>query len=343
MTQAAIRATAGRSRIPTIRNVDHLAYTVPDLAQAVEFCTEVLGAEVLYHLGPVEEPDSDWMTVQLDVHPRASTRICLLRLGPVTNLELFQYTSPDQRTERPADGDVGGHELVLDVVDVEAAHTALAGFAPTAITTEADGPTAGVRWFEIRTPWGMALRLRQVPAELPFEHEGGPRLFRPDPAGYRVPQAVLPGLLGVSQVGYTVADLDAAVEFHVDVIGAAVLHRTDDAAVLRLGPVTNVELRRCTSGRTERPRNSDVGGHHLAFHVEDPEAAAAYLRTVPGVRVLGEVQLIDDGGPIDGDRWVYFKAPDGFQMEVLNMPPGMPYERHTTARRFGPAPEWRVD
>lgn len=29
---------------------------------------------------------------------------------------------------------------------------------------------------------------------------------------------------------------------------------------------------------TEAPRNSDIGGHHLAFYVEDMEKAVAYLR-----------------------------------------------------------------
>ncbi|GAA2677432.1 MULTISPECIES: VOC family protein [Actinosynnema] len=340
MTQAPAPAATGQSRVPTIRNVDHLAYTVPDLGEAVDFFVDILGAEVLYHLGPVQEPDSDWMTVQLDVHPRASTRICLLRLGPVTNLELFQYTAPGQRLDRPADGDVGGHDLVLDVADLDAARAALGAFEPTG-PVGGEGELRDVRSFTVRTPWGMTVVLRQVPERLPFESDGAPGLFRPAPDGAGSPGRV-PGLLGVSQVGYTVADLDGSVDFFTDVIGGAVLHRTGRSALLRLGPVTNLELRAATTGRTDRPRNSDVGGHHLAFHTDDPEEAAAYLRTVPGVRVLGEVQLIDDGGPIHGDRWVYFTAPDGFQLEVLNMPPGMPYELGTEARRYGPAPEWRV-
>ncbi|MEJ8642003.1 VOC family protein [Streptomyces sp. MS1.HAVA.3] len=97
--------------IPTARNVDHFAYTVPDLDQAVGFFVDVLGAELLYTLGPVEDRDTDWMARQLAVHPRASTRIALLRFGPVTNLELFQYTAPGQRTDIPRAVDVGGHRL----------------------------------------------------------------------------------------------------------------------------------------------------------------------------------------------------------------------------------------
>lgn len=177
------RHRATHRGIPTATNVDHIAYTVPDLDQAVEFFVDVLGADLLYRLDSVKDDDSDWMNRQLAVHPRACAQIAMLRLGPVTNVELFQYDAPDQNQKMP--------------------------------------------------------------------------------------------------------------------------------------------------------RNSDHGGHHLAFYVEDIEAAVEYLRAQPGVTVLGDVQTIEDG-PIAGDRWVYFLAPWGMQMEVLNMPPGMPYERHTSARRYGP-------
>ncbi|MER5349948.1 VOC family protein [Kitasatospora sp. NPDC002551] len=178
--------------IPGARAVHHVAYTVPDLDQAVTFFTDVLGARLLYRLGPVAAPDGDgdWMTRQLGVHRSAVAHIAMLRLGPVSNLELFQYTTPDQRREQPA--------------------------------------------------------------------------------------------------------------------------------------------------------NSDLGGHHLAIAVDDVDRAVAYLRRQPGVEVLGEPQTVADGGPIDGDRWVYFRTPWGLQLEVLAMPPGMPYERSTADRLFTPRAPWDI-
>ncbi|GIJ27889.1 hypothetical protein Vqi01_30510 [Micromonospora qiuiae] len=302
--------------IPTARNVDHIAYTVPDLDQADKFFTDVLGAQVLYRLGPVQEPDTDWMAVQLDVHPRASAQISLLRLGEVTNLELFEYTAPDQQTVPPESTDVGGYHIIFDVASLDdaAAHLARHGVATS---------RRGDSLF-FTSPWGMAFEARLAP-----QVDG---LFRPG------------GSWNVSQVRYTVADLATCVGYFTEHLGARLLQRDPDRALLRLGPVTNLELRQCPPGaRTRRPRNSDIGGHHLAFHAEDVDAAAAYLRGLPGFRVLGDVQLIEDGGPIHGDRWFYFTAPDGFQLEVLNMPPGMPYEQFTSARRFGPAAEWTND
>jgi len=102
-----------------------------------------------------------------------------------------------------------------------------------------------------------------------------------------------------------------------------------------MGPVDNVELS-CFRGRGAGglpPRNSDVGGRHLALHVEDVDAAATYLGALPGFTVLGAPETITDG-PIAGDRWVYVRSPLGLHIELVNMPDGsLPYERETTARR----------
>ncbi|WP_232778476.1 VOC family protein [Carbonactinospora thermoautotrophica] len=112
-------------------------------------------------------------------------------------------------------------------------------------------------------------------------------------------------------------------------------------AMLRLGPTTNVELFQyeAPDQNTRIPLNCDHGGHHLAFFVDDVDAAVEYLRRQQGVHVLGDPQHITEG-PIAGDRWVYFLSPWGMQLEVLNMPPGMPYEKETEARRYGPEPRW---
>ncbi|MEU3898136.1 VOC family protein [Streptomyces sp. NPDC045251] len=349
--------------IPTLRNVDHYAYTVPDLDRAVDLFTRVLGAELLYRLGPVEDPDGDWMSRQLGVHPRASAHIAMLRFGPVSNLELFQYDAPGQRVRMPDFTDVGGHHIGIHVGDLDLALGRLREEEGIRVLgeprTETQGPTAGNRWIHVLTDGGLRLELREPAAEPPYERETGARVYRPAPdwSGPGLPTA-----RGVDHVAYTVADLDEAVAFFTGPMGGELVHRSAravdeavaarqygverpfrlDTAVIRLGPVTNLELSGCEieGQRVERPRNSDVGGHHLAFFVDDVARAAAWLARVPGAEVLGEPQLIEDGGPIDGDRWVYFRGVGGFQLEVLNMPPGMPYEKETSARRFGPSARW---
>jgi catechol 2,3-dioxygenase-like lactoylglutathione lyase family enzyme len=290
-----------------VRTVDHIATTVADLDSAIDFVIEVLGGALCYRQEPVEDPDGDWMTRKLGVHPRASADIAMLRLGPTTNLELFQYRAPDQRVVPPRPWDVGAHRFVLG----------------------ADGPAAAA----VRVWARSADRLAKVDTPL-----GSVELRD-----------------GIDMMSYVVADLAASVAFLVDVFGAVPLSRDDfgrsddpvsvrlgvdpdgevGRAVLRLGAVTHVEFveYRGLDRRWAPPRNSDVGGHHIAFHATDVDAAAEYLSAWPGIEVLGPPETVPDG-PIAGDRWVYFRTPIGIQMEVLNMPDGsLPYELQTSNRR----------
>jgi len=354
------RTAAG---IPTARRIDHFAFTVPRLDEAVDFMTRLLGGELVYRLPPLGHAD-DWMAEHLDVHPRASAEIALVRLGPTANVELFQYEAPDQVTRAPRPQDIGAHHFGLLVrdVDLALAHLSAETEVLDGVRTVPSGePHAGTRWVRVLTPWGMPIELRSTPATLPYESTTAARRFpgaahwsnREDDAPQR---PAVPTALGVDHLAYTVADLDAAVAFCTEALGAKLLYRhatpdlTVDArgralgvpgtgrartAALRLGPTDNLELWSFeVPGALERPpRNSDVGGRHLALYVDDVDEAARYLLAVPGVAMLGTPESITEG-PIAGDRWVYLRTPIGLHLELVNMPDGsLPYERTTTARR----------
>jgi 2-epi-5-epi-valiolone epimerase len=314
--------------IPTARNVDHFAYTVPDLDKAITLFGSVFGALPLYRQGPVQDQDGEFMRRQLNVHPRASCYVGMLRLGPDANLELFEYRAPGQRTDPPALSDVGGHELVFGVDELDTAVRWAAEHPDLTVLPEDGDP----RFRALSTAWGMRLGLLQRDQ----------RSGQPKPAD---PPDRMPGLFGVARVSYTVSDLALGVEFLTGALGGRLLDETarDDhrQTTVRLGPVTDVQLREYRAPvRTVRPRNSDVGGHHLAFYVDDVWAAARYLSGLPSVRLLGEPQVIAEGGPIDGAHWQYFLGPDGFQFEITHAPLGMAYEASTAERKFGPAPSW---
>jgi catechol 2,3-dioxygenase-like lactoylglutathione lyase family enzyme len=176
----------------------------------------------------------------------------------------------------------------------------------------------------------------------------------------------LPGLQYVDHAAYTVPNLDEAVDFFVEILGAEELYRSQrgpdssfmptnfdvpaDAALelsmLRLPPNINVELFQWQSAdqRTEHPRHSDRGGHHLCFAVDDVDTAVAHLRRVPGVRILGDRKEVGDDSPtVAGNRWTYFVTPWGLLMELVDRsrvknPPNFvgPANWHVSEGKYSP-------
>ncbi len=177
------------------------------------------------------------------------------------------------------------------------------------------------------------------------------------PSPHHVPAPGMPGLRGIEHVGLTVPDLEAAVDFFRDVIGCEhvfdggsfadpvfmrrQLAVASEASVrycfvrCRQGP--NLELFEYTAaGQAVRPpRNSDIGGHHLAFYVDVFVEALAHLRR-HNVTILGEPVTITEG-PALGSTWVYFLAPWGLQFELVSYPAGKGPDGGPARRLWHPA------
>ncbi|MFG1343296.1 VOC family protein [Xanthobacter autotrophicus DSM 431] len=169
----------------------------------------------------------------------------------------------------------------------------------------------------------------------------------------------LPGLRGTDHIGFTVPDVAEAERFFVDVIGCTKVYElgpfqsdddwmarqlnVDPRAVmkklvfLRCGFGSNFEVFEYTAPgqRKVQPLNSDVGGHHLAFYVDDFAAAVQHLQA-HGVRILGE-PVFRESGPSGGQTWVYFLTPWGMQCELVSFPAGKAYERTSDLRLWHPA------
>lgn len=151
----------------------------------------------------------------------------------------------------------------------------------------------------------------------------------------------IPGVRWADHIALTVPDLDEAVRFFVEALGAEELYRStrgpdatfmpenfdvsQDAALtlamLRMPPNLNVELFEWTTSerRVEHPRHSDAGGHHLCFVVDDVDEAVAVLREIPGVRLLGDRKEVAGDSPrVAGNRWTYFLTPWGLLMEIVD-------------------------
>lgn len=151
-------------RVPTVRSVDHVSYTVPDLEQAISFFVDYLGGELIYRDGPFGWPGEDYMRRKLNVHADATSRLAMLRMGRDFNLELIQYEAEAQRTTVPLNSDIGGSHLALYVDDIDEAHAYMRSVPGVTLLegpngVAEDSPVAGQRWFYFLTPWGMTMEL----------------------------------------------------------------------------------------------------------------------------------------------------------------------------------------
>jgi catechol 2,3-dioxygenase-like lactoylglutathione lyase family enzyme len=143
---------------------------------------------------------------------------------------------------------------------------------------------------------------------------------------------------GLHHVGITVKDLDASIRFYHDVLGLEFRNEPSPwfegedlgravgvpgAALrqvsLRLGDSTLelLEYERPPSDTTRPLRSQSLGASHVAFQVEDIEAAKAELEA-KGIEFFSDVNVVDEG-VLAGWRWVYFSDPDGYPLELVEV------------------------
>lgn len=173
----------GHGGLPGMRGPDHVGFTVPELGQAVTFFRDVLGCQEFYPLGPFSGGDSTWMADHLNVDAKATIPdMRLMRCGNGANLEIFQYTAPDQNLTPPRNSDIGGHHVAFYVDDMTAAVTYLRDKGVKVLgepTTMTDGPSRGETWVYFLAPWGMQLELVSYPDGKAYEADYEGRLWDP--------------------------------------------------------------------------------------------------------------------------------------------------------------------
>jgi catechol 2,3-dioxygenase-like lactoylglutathione lyase family enzyme len=178
---AASAAAAGA--IPGIRGIDHIGFTVPDMKQGVAFFTDVIGCRKAFSFGPFADPKGNFMQDLVNVNPRAEIKeITMMRCGQGSNIELFEYTSPDQKTEMPRNSDHGGHHVAFYVKDIKAAVDKARSLGLKTMMGPFDvkeGPAAGQSITYVLTPWGMQLELISYPKGMAYEKGAKTRLWAP--------------------------------------------------------------------------------------------------------------------------------------------------------------------
>jgi catechol 2,3-dioxygenase-like lactoylglutathione lyase family enzyme len=145
---------------------------------------------------------------------------------------------------------------------------------------------------------------------------------------------------GMHHIGITVPDIEQGIKFFEEVLGATTVFRTgafdvDDAFMknklgaapksrirdlvfLRLGNGTSVELFEYKGDDKDAGfrRNSQIGGTHICFEVDDVFESAKKLKAM-GIELLEGPNMVD-AGPLKGFNWIYFMTPWGQCLEVAS-------------------------
>ncbi|MER8802867.1 VOC family protein [Mesorhizobium sp. M0998] len=175
--------TAYASSIPGMRGHDHTGVTVPDMEQAVDFFTEVVGCKKAMSFGPFADDKGTFMQDLLGVDPKAVIEeIILVRCGHGSNIELFKYTAPDQKDLTPRNSDIGGFHIAFYVDDIAAAKAYLDGkgvktrMGPLPVS---EGPAAGQTILYFQAPWGLQLEAISYPNGMAYEKDAETVLWSP--------------------------------------------------------------------------------------------------------------------------------------------------------------------
>jgi catechol 2,3-dioxygenase-like lactoylglutathione lyase family enzyme len=165
---------------------------------------------------------------------------------------------------------------------------------------------------------------------------------------------------GMHHIGITVPDINEGIAFFKAVFGAVEVFRTGafdvseefmerrlgtpahtrirDLVFLRCGAGTNVELFEYSGeDKSARPkRNSEIGGTHLCFEVEDVFDSAERLRAM-GIEFLDGPNTVTEG-PLAGFNWIYFYSPWGQSLEIASFSK-LGYENDTLERIWRAKPD----
>jgi catechol 2,3-dioxygenase-like lactoylglutathione lyase family enzyme len=131
--------------IPTL-GVDHVAFNVPDLAEALAFFTTTLGCSLLDAGGPVAYGNGLTVTY------------ALVRADATLAFELLEWRGPDVDPTIPRFSDTGGGHIAFAVADLDAALAAVAADPGLEATLPAELPD-GRRFMRFTTAWGLTIQL----------------------------------------------------------------------------------------------------------------------------------------------------------------------------------------
>jgi catechol 2,3-dioxygenase-like lactoylglutathione lyase family enzyme len=159
------------AQTPDLVGMDHVGFNVPDLDQAVKFFTDVLGFHQVYEEGKL--PLNAGAKKAFNIRQSAEiTHIAMLETGNGSNIELFEYNSPERNMKRPMNDDIGWYHIAVytDNMDKSVAYLKSKRVHIIGVPIEhITGPNAGLTGVYFETPWGLQIELVTYPKGMAYE------------------------------------------------------------------------------------------------------------------------------------------------------------------------------
>lgn len=179
----ALWAPGAKAELPGWRGVDHFGIAVPDIEVATRFLVDVIGCEHLITAGPFGAAEGDWMAKQFQVDPRAEVKqLRMLRCHRGSNIELFEWSAPDQVQRYPKLSDWGGNHIAFYVDDLQAAIDYLRERGAELLNVPLgidEGDMAGDTIIYVKAPWGGFVEIVSYPNGMGYEQNKKGRLWHP--------------------------------------------------------------------------------------------------------------------------------------------------------------------
>ena len=145
-------------------------------------------------------------------------------------------------------------------------------------------------------------------------------------------------IIGQEHTGLCVSNLDKSIEFYRDVLGLTMIKREEpkatrarklgvpgaviQIAVFEYGTNNQNQLELIEYLEPKAPNTygepvNSIGQVHISFKVDDLEAEIARLSKLGVEFVGGNDCEVNAEGPLKGWKWIYFKDPDGTNLELI--------------------------
>lgn len=164
LLSAAVSNTSAQEKTG-ILGIDHVGINVPDMKQAVNFFTDVLGFSAVTSLGPI--PLDDAWKKNNRMNPKTGpVSFKMVKAGTGANIELFEYQENKGSSQQPGGDDIGASHIAFYTNDISKSVAYLKSkgvqfFGEPFLMPSGD--TEGETWVYFVTPWGSKMELVSYP------------------------------------------------------------------------------------------------------------------------------------------------------------------------------------